>query len=473
MHDRNEAEDELETRIGEAVAEGIRKGRLAARENRKTRRIRYSALAGACVLLAACLFTIRISPAFASMLRDIPGLEKFVDLIGSGDQGLLQAVDNDFVQPVGLSDDQDGRSFTVQGLIVDEMRMVIFYEMSGDRDDGSLRIQSPSLEDANGNHISAAYSYGNYSGDHQEARKEHGRYVVRGTVDVWLQDGLSWPDEAALVVHAGRADRNGGTKSMPEPTTAALGDEDPTIVVPYDSGPEYRVRFPIDKAGFADMKREYPIARTLDVEGQKITFDRAVVTPLRIALYLDFAADNTMQVFDPGDIRLVDEKGNEWHSKGGWSPADHPVLYFESNYFRQPKELYVEGSWFRALDKSKMSIVVDTEKEQILKAPDDKLTLAAVNRTGSYTKLTFRLAGYSNDDRMSYSLVNYQFTDASGKSYNIAELPTGVSNTYADGEPGEQYSYFSVDNNSYKQPLTFHIFNYPNYIREPYRIRID
>ncbi|MBB6732527.1 DUF4179 domain-containing protein [Cohnella zeiphila] len=469
MHDRNEAEAALEARIGEAVAEGIRKGRQAARENRKARRIRYSALAGACVLLAACLFSIRISPAFASMLREIPGLEKFVDLIGSGDRGLLEAVDNDFVQPVGLSDEHDGRSLTVQGFIVDEMRMVIFYEISGDQDDGSLRIESPSLEDENGNDIKAMYSYGNYYGDQEKAVKEHGRYVVRGTVDVWLQDGLNWPDEATLIVHSGRADREGETKSMPEPPNAAVGDEDPTIAVPDDGVPEYRVRFPIDKTRFADMKREYPIARTLDVEGQKITFDRAVVTPLRIALYLDFAADNAMQVFDPGDIRIVDDKGNEWYSKGGWSPADQSILYFESNYFRQPKELYVEGSWFRALDKSKMSIVVDTEKEQILKAPDDKLTLTAVNRTGSYTKLTFKLTGFSEDDRMGYSLVQSQFTDASGKSYDVAALPSGVT-----FEPGEhkQYSYFSLNNNGYKQPLTFQIINYPNYIREPYRVRI-
>ncbi|REK64834.1 MAG: hypothetical protein C6P35_12485 [Cohnella sp.] len=63
------------------------------------------------------------------------------------------------------------------------------------------------------------------------------------------------------------------------------------------------------------------------------------------------------------------------------------------------------------------------------------------------------------------------FTDASGKKYSKVDY-SGVVASFATAEPGKQTITFAIDEKDYKQPLTFNIYDYPNYIRQPYKIRI-
>jgi len=472
MHDRFEPEAGWERRVDEAIAAGIRRGRLAAAAGRRKRRIRRVSLAGVCLLAAACLLSIRVSPAFASMLREIPGLEKFVDWIGNSDPGIRLAVKNKFVQPLEAVDAHDGRAFAVQGVLADEMRMVVFYELRSDGADAALKLSNPRLTDDRGADVKGMYVY--FEDD--QPRREHGRSVVRGTLDVWLQDGASWPDEVNLSIETapvGSPAASGSAGDLPVPADRLSGENGLPDENGEGGGPTYRVRFPIDKTKFAAEKKEYAIGRTVVADGQKIVFDRAVVTPLRIALYLDIPAGNAKQVFGAGDIRLVDEQGGQWAYRGGWGETDHPVLYFDSNYFRRPKELYVEGSWFRALDKTKLDVVVDTEKKRLIRAPDDKLKLAAVDRTEDEVKLGFRLEGIARDDRMGYTLLlNRTFTDASGTEYEMADVPNGTAASFSAADPSAQSVRYVLDNKAYRQPLTFRISDYPAYIRQPYRLRI-
>jgi hypothetical protein len=70
-------------------------------------------------------------------------------------------------------------------------------------------------------------------------------------------------------------------------------------------------------------------------------------------------------------------------------------------------------------------------------------------------------------------MLESKFKDASGKEYDMATIPGGiVSGATGMGAPDEQESYYYLDNKDYKQPLTFRVYNYPNYIRQTYKIRI-
>jgi hypothetical protein len=137
--------------------------------------------------------------------------------------------------------------------------------------------------------------------------------------------------------------------------------------------------------------------------------------------------------------------------------------------------LYVEGSWFRALDKDKMDVVIDTERKLLIQAPDSALKLKSISPFGkSYTKLTLSIAvNREIDDMMGFSVLDSKFKDASGKEYDMANIGSGViSGSSGLYGANTQESYQYLDNKAYKQPLTFHVWLYPNYIREPYKIRI-
>lgn len=79
----------ISDRIEAAIAAGIRQGQTEIKRRRKQFRRRIGGTITLILLLFTCIFTIRVSPVFAAMVREIPGLEKFVDLINtSHDKGI-------------------------------------------------------------------------------------------------------------------------------------------------------------------------------------------------------------------------------------------------------------------------------------------------------------------------------------------------------------------------------------------------
>jgi hypothetical protein len=467
--DNQEIDPALAERLEAAIAAGIRQGRTELLQKRNRYRRRMAGAVAACLLVFACFFTIWVSPAFAAIVRDIPGLEKFVDLISrQSDKGLQLAVDNDFIQPVGVSDEHDGMKFTVEGIIADDSRMVVFYDIHMPDKNSSVQIDRPGLSDAAGKELPSSIGF-----DYPDEAKQDIRMtgIQRGTADFQLSRGASLPGEVVLSV---KLKKSGLPDASAAPKELVAGSEGSIGALPVDDGGiDFKVKIPIDRTRFAGLQKEYTLGQTIRVEGQAVTFAKAVVSPLRVSLYMDYDESNTKQIFGPGDIRIVDDKGNVWGNKTGSLVKDHPVYHFESPYFTKPKSLTIEGSWFRALDKNRMSVTVDTEKGRLLQAPDGKLGLYKVTKNDTYTQLDFVLNGLDLADKMMYSSFAGEFTDATGKMYKTPHLKETISG-YIDGsKPGEQHSMFYIGNESYKQPLTFTLSDYPAYIYQPYKIRIE
>lgn len=459
----------LSDRIDEAIEAGIRRGEAESKRRIVRYRRRIGGAAAACLLLLACVFSIRVSPAFAAIMRDIPGFEKFVDLIRhTQDPGIGLALDNDFVQKIGISDEHDGMKLTVQGIIVDDSRMVLFYEIQLPDKEGYVEVNETHLTDGSGASLPSSMGY-TYS---EEAKQDIGKTgVQRGSVDINLAGEGTFPDEMIWkmrLLHTRPADLN--ERPMRRAGDADEAEEARSRAA---NGTDFQVRFRIDREKFAGMQQEYPLNQTIDVEGQKITFAKAVVSPLRVSLYLDYDEANSKQVFGPGDIRLIDDQGTEWKQYLGNMVKDHPVYHFESPYFNQPKSLHVEGSWFRALDRDKMQVKVNTVKREVLQAPDDRLSLEAVAPGPADTKLDFELRGVAEEDNMMYSLFEREFRDADGRVHAMSDHGgTRSVSSFEAGKRNEQHAYYYIDNESYKQPLTLTIQSYPQYIRQPYSIRI-
>ncbi|GAB6992152.1 DUF4179 domain-containing protein [Paenibacillus pini] len=438
-----EMDAEIADRVEQAIWDGIKQGEHLNKAFRKQRRKRLASVITASVLLFACLFTIRVSPVFAAMVSDIPGLQKFVKLINhSYDKGVRLALDNKLVQPVGVSEEHEGMKLTVQGIMADEARMIVFFDVQIPNTDESVQIKNTSLSDASGKALVAMSSY-NFLDEQNEGI--HKADVQHKTVDFQLLEGESFPDEVKLNI---------------ELTGASVNKT------------KFNVTFPIDKSRFSEMKQEYVLKKTIEMEGQKITFAKAVISPLRISLYVDYDLNNSMQIFWPGDIRLVDDKGNVWNQTTGSMGKNHQVFQFESPYYEEPKSLTVEGSWFRALDKAKTSVVMDTEKGKLLQAPDEKIKLNTMSSMNTYMELDFAIKGIDLEDHMMYTLFDSEFTDATGKRYKTADNDKLMSTYVETSKPGEQHSMFYLDHQAYKQPLTFTIMNYPSYIRSPYKVNI-
>ncbi|MBN2982886.1 MULTISPECIES: DUF4179 domain-containing protein [Cohnella] len=447
--------------VDRAILQGIERGKKLKSRRAGKRRKRMAASAATVLLVAACLFTIRVSPVFAAIVREIPGMEAFVDLIGGwNDKGLELAMDADLMQPIGLSDEKNGIKLTVRGIIADDQRLVIFYEIRAEGEgERVVRLLEPNLSRANGESLEAMIAYGSLDEKEQE---DYAKGVLRGVIDAQLQEGSAMPEEAVFAPEVIVVPYDGLQKRLVRAGLEPTAEEDA-------EGTRLSVRFPIDREKFAGLTRNYELNETIVAEGQKITFASATVSPLRVYVQLDYEESNAKRITGPGDIRLLDENGTEWQYKGGFG---QDRIYFESPYYRQPKELYLEGSWFRALDKNKSKLVIDTERKKLIQAPDENVQLSGISETGNRLNIGLTLNKTLPEDNMIYGLLlNDTFTDASGAEYSSVNR-SGSFASFTSGEPSKQSVSFNIENELYAQPLTFDIYDYPNYISQPYRIQI-
>lgn len=170
----------------QAVQSGIRR----AAHKRKSRLRWYMSSISAAALILLFTGCIRVSPAFASFVEQLPGMEGIVSLIRQ-DKGLMMAIDQSLLQKVGVSDEHDGASVTVEGIITDESRMVIFYTMKGMKDSEKFNYDIDLL-DENGKNLPVAFGY-------SSPKPTSDENVYENMIDVIFSDGAPPPEELSVV----------------------------------------------------------------------------------------------------------------------------------------------------------------------------------------------------------------------------------------------------------------------------------
>ncbi|ACS99050.1 DUF4179 domain-containing protein [Paenibacillus sp. JDR-2] len=424
----------IPSEIDAKIWSGIRAGRRRRRRKVFSRVAAYTA----CLLLLVSVVSVRFSPEVAAYVGEIPGLKPLVELIHY-DKGLELAMDNDFMQPVGLSEERDGMKMTIDGIIADESRIIAFYSLENMNGQKSVvNLQGVKLTE----HLEASISHG--SSDFREDWD-----TKQGTIDFNFVEGVQIPDTLNVDLEL---------KKTGEAAT---------------SGTAWHFAIPIDKAKFEGLKETYDINQTVLVEGQKIIFGKMTVYPTRIGIEVSYDPANTKKLFYFDDLRLEDEKGEEFGSitngvSGSTLSENSQVLYLESNYFRKPKHLYLRASSIRALDKDKREVEVDLSHKKLLASPDDRLTLKDIGTSAEdgQSILIFEMKNEDTlDQNRMYSLFESTYKDASGKSFE--SHMTGSSGNGSDAE----YEYY-IPKENYQSPLTLFIQDYPTRIHGDIDIKI-
>ncbi|WP_026906822.1 DUF4179 domain-containing protein [Paucisalibacillus globulus] len=321
------SEDELDA--------AIMKGFLQAKEGKKRNRrgIKWGlSVALVAIVLLAFVTSIRVSPVFAAYVSNIPGMEKIVEMI-SNDKGMMMAIENDYYQEIGEYVEKDGLRITIDGVIADEQGIVLFYSWDSKKK-LNLAIENADLTDRTGENFDNGVSsyYGTYYGDDEVTKQ--------GMMEFYFQTPYH-ENEFLLSFEA--------------------------------YGEEYSIPFSLDET--VKTKKVYEVNETAEIDGQKIHVTTVEVYPTRVAVHVEADPDNTKQLLDFEDLRLVDETGETWGAiANGFSASGGPsdkekVIYLQSNYFHEPEELYLVFNRIQALDKEEAYLVIDTEKEEILKQP--------------------------------------------------------------------------------------------------------
>lgn len=428
---------ELE-RLPDAALEAAMLGGLEQGQRRAIRAVRkrwsLSMFAGAlCIILLLTAF-VRVSPSFAAMVRDIPGLSGFVELI-NGDKSLLSAIENELIQPINFTQVKDDYSFTVEGIIADEQRLVILYTAEGPDINRNTGFIDYKIRTGDGREVEAVIISSHNRGDDSEK----GSVPVHDYLDILMADGVPMPESIQF--------------------SLLLGNQ------------WMRIDFTIDHERFKDMKESLSLEKAFEVDGQHFKVKEAIITPLQVTLTFEADLSNEKQANHMINMQLVDEKGRTYETITGFGSFNPSLTrHFKNNYFASPKKLTLvaEGLY---LSEKNQSITVDTDKMVTISSPQNKLQLVNKQQTSEGELLEFELTGLDEIDmQLGYMLFEHKgaFKDGGGQSYHFMDH-YGVR--WNAGDNKAIYSY-KIPNADYEQPLTFDIEQYPGYVMEPISISI-
>ncbi|PPA68922.1 DUF4179 domain-containing protein [Jeotgalibacillus proteolyticus] len=411
--------------LNTSIQEGFQKAkREKQKQMTKKKRWIWTAFTAA-ILLITLVTSIRVSPVFASQVASIPGMGKIVELINH-DKGLMSAVENEYMQAIGVSETQNGITLSIDSAIYDQQGMVLFYTVKADETQSNLMAGDVSLTDGEGNELPIDFSMSGSPG--YEDIKE---------ITVSAEYLFSEPLYETEFIFNADIESSASSESF---------------------------SIPFNMEVLEQMSRVYEINETIEVEGQKLFVENITIHPIRTAVKIKADPENTKKIFHFDSIQLVDEKGGTWSktSDGIQSSGDNEngwEVYLESNYFEQFEELYLEIGEIQAVDKDHPYVVIDTENMEIVSQPKENFFLPAEIEDGYFF---IKLKGVED---FRYFLFG-EVRDADGKEFN-----TNGSSLRSSGLDA-RYG-FELPTESYTDPLTVQLTNYPSRIKGDVRIKIN
>ncbi|GGG67808.1 DUF4179 domain-containing protein [Paenibacillus radicis (ex Gao et al. 2016)] len=433
-NDREQLEQEQHEPSDEKLDAAILTGlKLGSKRSVRMKRRRFGLqmlVSAVCIFMLLTAF-IRVSPAFAAILRDIPGFSGFVNLI-ENDTTLRSAINNEFIQPVNKSDSRNGYTLTVSGIMADDQRVVILYTGTGPGVTKNTEIKEYVIQDGDGEKI-----VGSIAWSHIAERKEGA--AMYDTFDIVMGEGHQVPQTIHLEVNL--------------------------------EGQWLIVDIPVDHSRFANLKETIPLNKDFEVGGQRFTLRKAVITPLQISIDVQTDSSNVKKSNSFIKLALVDEKGRRWDTKGGFGMLDDGMtIHFQSNYFEKPKKLYLVADGLLLSERNK-KFVINTDIGETLETPESRFQLKSAV-SGSLTVSLLNLA--EPETGYGYWFFDYgaTFRDASGKIYKLLDKD-GTQYSWRPTETGsDAEAYYEIPLADYVQPLTFDVYQYPGYVLEPIHIEI-
>ncbi len=123
------------------------------------------------------------------------------------------------------------------------------------------------------------------------------------------------------------------------------------------------------------QSKHFELNQTVEIDGQKLLVESLKISPLRAEFKVTADPNNTMQILNIMDLKLLDENGEEWgkisngvSGFGGFREETNSI-FIQSNYFREVEKLTLVIDKVEALPKGEDYIEIDFLKREVLKNP--------------------------------------------------------------------------------------------------------
>lgn len=423
------------------IRSGIAQAKSLQRRRRRSRLVRLcSGIATGCLLLAF-VFSVRLSPAVAAYVSHIPGMEKFVELIRD-DKGLQRAAEHEMVQDIGTGGSLAGITFTIDQVLTDQKRMLLFYTLKHERSGQKVGIRKLELFDASGKEWEHGASW---SGMDVEANEEQ-----KNRIDIFLPE----------------------TSEVPDALTAKVTLDLDGV----ELNPPLAITFPIDHSKYTTFeKKVVPVGKKVTVDGQTFTIEQMTVFPTQTEVSIRFDPGNSKHIFGFDDLRLVDENGQTYAFWGNGVPTrdngeNGKVYNLESIYFLEPQKLFLKANGIRALDRDKLQVVIDAKTQTLAKAPDARLKLTALRQVDDVVGMDWELQ-IEEADAHRYVYLGSDITDNRANQYDYVQ---GSSSSRYPEERFQTYSllYKRLTKNGAPDSYTFTLTDYPVRLQGAFTVQV-
>ena len=357
----------------------------ALRRRRRDRRVRIFGIpAGS---LAACflgfVLLVNLFPPFARACGSVPVLRELA-LAVAWSPSLSAAVENEYVQPIGKSQTENGITATIEYVIVDQKQVNIFLTLKGEGYE-TLTAELPEFTPEQKCAVLGA--------DTQQAPGT----LLHFTLD--YQDN-SVPEGFTMALGV-TGEREVGPSDSPAEPSADRSLEDEMLEDVPEYAPDILATFTFDLAfdpTYTARGEIVPVDSTFQLDGQTLTVTEAEVYPTHVRINVTGAEDNTAWLEDL-DFYLENEDGERFETvTNGISASGDPdtpamkSFRLESPWFADSKHLTLHITGADWLDKDMERIRVDLVNGTADRLPEG-VALKEVHRRGDGTVLEFRVTG--------------------------------------------------------------------------------
>lgn len=280
------------------------------------------------------LFSIRVSPTIASYVAKIPGLEAIVLAVGR-DKGIKDIVDNHYYEEINVTQNKDGLSLTLQGVIADYSGFVLYYDADAPFELFLEKVQLFQGEDE----IECGCSF-----THNASNQTN----ISSSVDFSFLEPIAYTSkDFKAVFHFNDKDKG-----------------------------NIEITIPFSLQNEIAQEKVFNANRTVDVQGQKLTIKQIRRSPLKLALDIEVDEENTMQIIALEDIAVVTESGERRETDRNRSSIYRNnsngkfTVYLQSNYFDDSESLKLIIGAVQAVPKGEDFIEVDFATQKIISKPD-------------------------------------------------------------------------------------------------------
>ena len=398
--------------------------RAFKKKRKRTTQMIVRPLAGLAACFAVFVLLVNFCAPVAYACSLVPGLRELAAAV-TFSRSLTDAVENEYVQPMDLSQTDNDITAEVAYLIVDQKQVNVFYRLDSDKYE-TLDADPEVLNSDGVRPASCGYSSTGFGAENGELR-----CLSIDFVDDNVPDSL----RVKLDVYTN------GVRHENVPPEQAVDDiysddpyEEPDYLAHFDFLLEFDPKF-------TATGKVFPVNQTVILEGQAITITDIEVYPTHMRVDISESADNTawlkrLDFYIETDWGMKFDPVSNGITATGSTDSPSMVSYrADSTYFYEADnlKLVITGAqWLRKdMETTYLNLVTGEHGELPEGAEFD-----SARKQGSGWVVKFR-AAYDEDKPM-YQLFGHLFYDADGNEYEINQW----SSMYGDPDEEGNITYF-------------------------------